>query len=39
LPAGSAEHEFSLAAWPAGLYFVMIFDNGRPIWAERVVKY
>jgi hypothetical protein len=39
LPASRTEHELSLAAWPAGLYFVTLFEAGRLVWAERVVKY
>jgi hypothetical protein len=35
---GSGQHEFSIEAMPAGLYFVKVFHEGKTAWVEKIVK-
>jgi hypothetical protein len=39
LQFGIEEHKFTIAALPAGIYFVRVLDAGIPIVLEKVVKY
>ncbi|MBK8562475.1 MAG: T9SS type A sorting domain-containing protein [Saprospiraceae bacterium] len=38
LQPGNTVHYFSMAAMPAGVYFVKVLDDGEPIWTEKIVK-
>ncbi len=35
---GEQQHQLSLAAMPAGVYFVKVLERGEPIWAEKIIK-
>ncbi len=35
---GQQQHQLSMDAMPAGVYFVKVMDGGEPVWVEKVVK-
>ncbi|MCB0622222.1 MAG: T9SS type A sorting domain-containing protein, partial [Saprospiraceae bacterium] len=39
LPPGQQEYTSSIAALPAGVYFVRVLEDGLPVWSQRVVKH
>ncbi len=39
LMPGQQQHQLSVAALPAGVYFVKVLDGGEPVWTEKLIKH